>query len=158
SQTGTSGVLVVMPTQDAANKMVEDLKAAGGFNVAGASSADGIVNAATALPAIDVIVVSEDLGPGNVDRLFNIASENIRLAGAARLVMVKTGQSLYEPRKAYDSMLSTTQATDAAGLKNAIDEARKKVGTVAMDPAVATQYATRAGELLLKVGISRGQV
>lgn len=157
AQTGAPGVVVVMPTQDAVNAMVDQLKGSG-YLAAGAVNAPGVVSAAASLPAIDVILVSEDIGPGNVDQLFNIANENVRLAGAARLVMTKTTASLYEPRKVYDSLLSTTTATEAAALKTAIDDARTKIGSLAMDATIATQYATRAGELMLKVGISRGQV
>ena len=52
-----------------------------------------------------------------------------RLSGASRLVMVKTAASPFEERKVNDPLLSTTQAKDAAGLKPAIEEARKKAGS-----------------------------
>lgn len=158
SQTGRAGVIIVMPNADQTSAMVEQLKAGDAYNVAGASEAAGIISASLTLPAIDVIVVHEDLGPGNVDQLFNFASDNVRLAGAARLVITKTNASMYETRKVSESLLSTTTAADAAGLKAAIEEARKKVGSGALDTESATKYATRAGELMLKVGISRGQV
>ncbi len=157
-QTGQASVLVVMPTQDAANKLVDTLKSADGYAVAGATSAESAISMANTLPAVDVIVVSDEIGPGNVDQLFNMASDNARLAGAARLVITKSNASLYEPRKVNEPLLSTTTANDAAGLKPAIEEARKKAGSLPMDPTVATQYATRAGELMLKLGINRNQV
>ncbi|HMB94711.1 MAG TPA: hypothetical protein VKK61_01595, partial [Tepidisphaeraceae bacterium] len=157
SQTGQPSVLVVMPTQDAANKLVDDLKKAG-YAAAGATTSEAAIAAADTLPAVDAILVSEDLGLGNIDQLFNGAASNARLAGAARLVLTKTTASVFETRKVSDPFLSTTTATDAAGLKPAIEDARNKAGSLPLDPTVATEYATRAGEMLLKVGISRQQV
>ncbi|HEY7090530.1 MAG TPA: hypothetical protein VH518_20700 [Tepidisphaeraceae bacterium] len=154
AQTGQPSVLVVMPSQDEANKLVDGLKGVG-FAAAGATTAEAAANVAVTLPAVDVLVVSEDLGAGNIDNLFIMANENARLAGAARLVMVKTAASMYEPRKVTEPLLSTTTATDAAGLKSAIEAARAKAGALPMDPAVATDYATRAGNLMLKIGASR---
>jgi hypothetical protein len=54
-----------------------------------------------------------------------------------------------------DMLLSTTTSADAA--KPAV-EAAPKAGGDSMTKESANDYATRAGELLLKVGISRGQV
>lgn len=155
AQTGQTSVLVVLPSQDEVNKLVEQLKSANGYAAAGATSGEAAISVANTLPAVDVIIVSEDLGPGNVDQLFNMASDNARLAGAARLVITHSAASIYEPRKVNDELLSTTVATDASGLKPAVEEARKKAGALPVDPAVATEYATRAGQLLLKIGVSR---
>jgi hypothetical protein len=55
-------------------------------------------------------------------------------------------------------MLSTSTATDAAGLKPAIDQARQKAGSLPLDSKLATDYATRAGGLLIKVGLARQQI
>jgi hypothetical protein len=55
-------------------------------------------------------------------------------------------------------MVSTTQVRDPAALKPAIDAARTKAGALPVDPDIATTYATRAGQLLEKLAISRGQV
>src|SRR5262249_3192836 len=54
--------------------------------------------------------------------------------------------------------LSTTQAKDVAGIKLAIEDARKRAGALAMAPDLATKYALRAGDLLKKLAVSRGQV
>ncbi|HMB96523.1 MAG TPA: hypothetical protein VKK61_10830, partial [Tepidisphaeraceae bacterium] len=59
-------------------------------------------------------------------------------AGAARLVLTKTTASVFETRKVSDQFLSTTTATDAAGLKPAIEDARNKAGSLPLDPTVAT--------------------
>jgi hypothetical protein len=157
SQTGQPSVLVVQPTQDAVNKLVADLKKSG-FAAAGATTAESAIAISETLLAVDAIIVSEDLGLGKIDQLFNSASENARLAGAARLVMTKTAASVFETRKVNDPMLSTSTATDAAGLKPAIDQARQKAGSLPLDSKLATDYATRAGGLLIKVGLARQQI
>lgn len=157
AQTGQTSVLVVLPAQDGVNTLVDSLKKEN-FAVAGATSAEAGVNVAAALPGVDVIIVSDDIGPGKVDDLFNLASQNPKLAGAARLVIAKSNASPYEARKVSEPLLSTTTATEAPGLKPAIEEARTKAGALPLDPALATEYATRAGQLLMKVGISRGQI
>jgi hypothetical protein len=157
SQTGQPSVVVVMPTQDATNKLVDALKTEG-FAATGASTPEAAISMAGMLPAVDVIIVSEDIGPGNVDQVFNMAASNAKLAGAARLVMTKSSASIYDTRKISDPMLETTTATDATGLKPAIESARAKAGALPLDPDVATDYATRAGQLMIKVGSSRGQV
>ncbi|WP_428939887.1 hypothetical protein [Fontivita pretiosa] len=158
AQTGQTYVVVVHPSQEQANRLVDELKKLEGINAVGATTAEGAIAVANTLPAVDVIVVAEDLGPGNVDQLFLMASDNARLAGAARLVMTKTTASIYEPRKVSDQLLSTTTATDAAALQPAIQQARAKAGGLPIDPAVATEYATRAGQLLVRIGVSRSSV
>ena len=157
AQTGQQTVLVAVPTQDQFNSLAEGLKGQG-FVVAGGTDAGSAMTAAEQLAGVDVILVSEELPPVEVDRLLNARGQSAKLAGAARLVMVQTGASQYEQRKAQDRMLNTTQARDAAALKPAIDEARQRASSLPVDAAVATQYATRAGELLRQLAISRGQV
>jgi hypothetical protein len=157
AQTGQPSVMVIASSQDEANKLVDGLKGVG-FAVAGATSAESAASNAVALPAVDVLLVSEDLGQGNVDQLFVMASQNPKLAGAARLVMTKTTASPFETRKVSDPLLSTTTAADAEGLKGAIEAARVKSGALPLDPTVATDYATRAGKLLIDVGTARPSV
>jgi hypothetical protein len=157
SQTGQATVYVVAPSENQVNTLVEGLKAQG-YNAAGAAGAEAAVANAAQLPAVDVFVVMEDLGPDQVDRLFAMARNNARLQGAVRLVMTKTGASRYEQMKVSDSLLATTTAADPATLKAPIEEARKKAGSLPVDPTVASEYATRAGLLLRDVAISRGQV
>ncbi len=158
SQSGQIGVLVVTPAQSGMNTLMDDLKKDGGYSVVGATSAAAAANAAGALPAVDVILVSDEAGVGVVDELFSLAAQNSHLSGAARLVITRNSASPYESRKATDVLLSTTSATDTAGLKSAIDDACAKAGVTPMTKEAATDYATRAGELMLQVGTSRGQV
>jgi hypothetical protein len=158
SQSGQASVVVAMPTMDAANALIAGLKEGNAYTAVAATSAEGAVSAANALPAVDVIVVSEDLGPPEVEKLLTMAGSNPKLQGAARLIVTKTAASPYEDRKINDKMLSTTQAQDAAGMKTALEDARKRAGSLALTPELATKYALRAGDLLKKLAISRGQV
>jgi hypothetical protein len=93
-----------------------------------------------------------------VERLLNSHNQPVKLAGASKLVIVKSDASPYAARAQSDPMISTTQAHDANALKPAIDQARTKAGGLPVDPAVATKYATRAGELLAKLAISNTTV
>lgn len=159
AQTGQPSVLLVMPSQSDLNALADALKNGGnGFLVAAATSPDQAIASAGTLPAVDVIVVSEDLGAAEVDRLFALARANARLQGAARLVMTNTGASRYEELIVSDPMLSTTQAKDATTLKPMIEKARAKGGALPLDPEVATAYATRAANHMLEIATSRGQV
>jgi hypothetical protein len=156
SQTGTPSVVVVMPSQDQMNAIVSALQQSG-YSSVGATGAAAAVAAANQLPSVDVILTTEELG-GEVDQLFALSGRNPRLRGASRLVITKTNASPYAVRAATDPMLSVTQATDPEGLKAAVDQARAKGQSLPMDPATATQYALKAGDLLSKLAISRGQV
>lgn len=157
AQTGQISVLVVAPSQDKVNTLVQGLKAAG-YQATGSTSGEAILATANSMPAVDVILISEDLGAGPIDQLFAMAAQNPKLEGAARLVMTKTAASPYETRKASDLMLSTTQVQDPAAMKPPIEQALKKAGSLSMDPALATQFATRSAELLQKLAIAHGQV
>ena len=153
SQTGTPSMVIVMPTKDRANALVDALKKEN-YAVVGASNPEEGVAVAAQLPAVDVLVVSEELGSEPVDRLLALAAKDQKLAGAAKVVITKTGASQYAVRSATDQTLSVTQATDAAGIKEAADKARGK-SAVPIDPEAATDYALRAADLLQKLAISR---
>jgi hypothetical protein len=157
SQTGQPTVMIAAPSPEAVNALSEGLKAAG-YAVSGGTSADAVATAANELNSVDVVVITDDLPAPEVERLLNSRNQPVKLAGAAKLVMVKSDASPYANRAQSDPMISTTMARDAAGLKPAIDQARTKAGGLPVDPTVATKYATRAGELLSKLAISNTAV
>jgi hypothetical protein len=157
AQTGQPSVLIAAATQEQVNSLAEGLKAAG-FAVSGGTSADSVMTAADTLPSVDVVLISDELPPAEVERLLSSHTQPMKVAGAVKLVMVKTDANPYEQRKNRDPMISTTRANDAAGLQPAIEEAHKRAGGLPMDQAVATKYATRAANLLAQLAISRGQV
>ncbi len=157
SQSGQQSVLVAAPTADAINAMAEGLKTAG-YSVAGGTNADGVAASANQVPAVDVVLISDDLPAEDIEKLLASSSQNPKLAGAAKVVMVKTEASPYEARKQSDPMITTTQAKDVAGLKPAIDAALKKAGALPVDPEVATKYATRAGMYLNELAINHSPI
>jgi len=157
SQTGQPSVLVVMPTQEAVNGIVQPLKG-DGYIAAGATNASGALAAAASVPAVDVVLISEDLPPAEIETLLGMVAQSPKLRTAGKLVVVHSNASPWEARKATDPTISTTTTTDPAALKTAITSARDASGALPLDPAMATDYATRAGNLIKKLAISRGQV
>lgn len=157
SQTGQPSVLVVLPTQEAVNAVVQPLKAEG-FIAAGATNAAGALSAAAGVPAIDVVILSEELPAVETESLLGLVASSPKLRAAGKLVIVGSTASQWETRKASDPTISTTTSAEPASLKTAIASARDATGALPLDPALATQYATRAGELIKRLAISRGQV
>ncbi len=155
-QTGSPSVLVIGADAGTTNALIEGLAGAG-YTTAGAAGADAGISAAAQLPAVDVILISEDLG-ADIDRLFAAASQNPRLSGASRIVITNTAGSPFAARAVNDRMLSVTQVTDPGALKPVIDAARAKGQSAPLDEELANTYATRAGELLENLAISNVQV
>lgn len=154
SQTGQTSVVVAMPTLDATNATVDALKGAG-LSATGAAGAEPAVTAANALPSVDVIIVSEELGAQEVDRFLQLAGSNAKLQGAAKIIITNTPASPYVARAANDPMVSVTQASDGPGLQQAIEAARKKAGSLALSPETATAYAQRSADLMTRLAIAR---
>jgi hypothetical protein len=159
SQTGAANILVVVPDQDQLNGMLDALKGVG-YNVAGGITPEQAVAAAASRPAIDAIVISEDMGPTAIDHLFTLAGQTPRLQRSVRLIITKTKASPYAVESVNDPMMSTTQAkpTDTAALKVAIDDSRKRGGLLPLDESTAGKYATRAATLLANIAISHSPV
>ncbi|MGH7215370.1 MAG: HEAT repeat domain-containing protein, partial [Tepidisphaeraceae bacterium] len=157
SQTGKANVLVVMPSQDAANAIVDALKSEG-FGAVGAANAQGAIAASAQVPSVDVILLTEDLGAGEIGALLNNAQGNPRLARVAKLVITKTASSPYAIQSANDPLMNAVQSSEPAALKAAIESARGRGGSLPLDDEAATSYALRSAELMGKLAISRGQV
>jgi hypothetical protein len=157
SQTGQPSVLVVLPTQEAVNNVVQPLKAAG-FIATGATNAAGALAASANVPAIDVVILSEELPQLETESLLGLISRSPKLRAAGKLVITASTASQWEARKASDPTISTTTSSDAKSLQDAVGRARDATGALPLDPTLATEYATRAGELIKRLAISRGQV
>ena len=157
SQTGQPSVLVVLPTQEAVNAVVVPLKAQG-FIAIGATNAAGALSASAGVPAIDVVILSEELPAVETESLLGLVARSPKLRAAGKLVITASTASQWEARKASDPTISTTTSSDPAQLKDAIGKARDATGALPLDPTLATAYATRAGELIKRLAISRGQV
>ena len=156
AQTGQTSVVLLVPDQGKLNTLSDGLKAAG-YAVTGGITADAALAAAGTLPSVDVVLTTEDAPAADVDKFFDTVNTTPRLSAAAKLVMVKNDASPYAQRKSTDPSLDTTQATDPAGLKPAIDDARKKSG-LPTDADTAAKYAVRAGMLLQSIAIANTHV
>jgi hypothetical protein len=156
SQSGKPNVLVIVPSQDDVNRIAEAFK--GQYTLAGASNVDAAVNEASRLSSIDVIVVSDQLPAGEVERLFDMSRRVPQLANAAKLIVTQTRASRYASLAINNPMVTLTQVRQPADLKGPIEQARKRAGALAMEEKASTDYAMRAADLLGKLAISRGQV
>lgn len=159
SQTGAANVLVMDPSQNELNGLMNRLKGAG-YNVVGGTTPQQAVNAAAARPAIDAILAPESAGPAAIDTLAALASQTPRLERAVKVIITNTKASPYAVQSVNDPMLTTTQAkiTDTAALKKTIDLARKRGGLLPLDQSTASHYATRAADLLAKIAINHSPV
>lgn len=153
-QSGTPGVLIVAPENDR-TRLASDLK---GYATAGGINPTAAVADSASIPAVDVILISEDIGNPEIDRVIDLASQNPRLERAAKVVIVHSLASPWARAAITDPTITATQATGGQPLLDAIEQARKKVGGLPTDEKVASDFALRAANLLAKLAISRGQV
>lgn len=153
-QTGKAGIVVVARTEEDVNKLIEDLKGQG-YNVVGATSPEAAVNKSVAIPSVDAVVVVEDIGLAGVDSLLAIVNSSPRLGLAPKVIVTKTTQSPYETRAAVDTLVNTSQAADAAGMKADIEKARVRSGANPLDEAGATAGSLRALELLDRLAVAK---
>jgi hypothetical protein len=154
SQSGTPGVLIVGAANDR-TKLAADLK---GYSVAGGDDAATAIADAMTVPAIDVILMSEDLGGPTIDRVIELASQSPRLERAAKLIIVHSLASPWARMSLTDPTISYTESTAGPSIAAAVDAARKKAGGLPMDEKIATDFALRAAGLLSKLATTRGQV
>jgi hypothetical protein len=159
SQTGAANVLVLVPTQDELNALTDGLKGQG-YNVVGGLKPEEAVASAAARPAIDAIIIPEEVGAADIQKMEMLALQTPRLERAVKVIITKTKASPYAVEAVTDTTLSTTQAaiTDLPGLKTAIEAARKRGGLLPLDEATAGKYATHAADLLAKIAINRSPV
>jgi DNA-binding NarL/FixJ family response regulator len=155
SQTGKPTALVIAANTDVANANAEPLKAAG-YEVVTSTTASDAGKQAMAQPAIDVVVFDGTMDANEVEGILTQLATSPKLKGSARLALVNTTQSPFEERKAQDPLLSTAVAKGPEEIKAAVDAARTKGGALAIDPAIATDYALRAAAQLKAIGTTGG--
>ena len=152
SQTGKPAALVISGDSTKLNS-VADLLRGKGYSVNTSPDVTTGVAQADAMSGVDVVVVDSSLGDGPLDTLMSNASQNPKLSGAAKLVLVDNTASRYEQMKSADPTLETTTATGDA-LAEAVEAARTSVGGLPLDPEKATELAVRSGNLLKLIGTS----
>jgi hypothetical protein len=157
SQTGVPSVVLVMANQNVGNGVIDELHKAG-YAAVGAVNPDSAIAASNQLPAVDVVVIAEEMGPAQVDHLLALAAQNAKLAGAAKVVLVRSNASPYAARAVNEPLLSIAQAPDAASIKAAVDSARAKATALPIDQSAASTYALRAAEQLLRLAVTNNPV
>ena len=159
SQTGAANVLVMAPTREQLAALTDGLRTAG-YNVVGGTNPSEAVAEAAKRPAIDAILVPEDVGPTAIQELERLSAQTPRLQRAVKVIITKTKASPYAVQAVTDTTMATTQAkeTDIPALKIAIDDARKRGGLLPLDEATSNHYATRAADLLSEIAINHSPV
>jgi DNA-binding NarL/FixJ family response regulator len=159
SQTGAANVLVMTTTREQLAPLMDGLRGAGYNVVGGISPAEAVAEAAKR-PAIDAILVPEDVGPSAINQLQLLSAQTPRLQRAVKVIITATKASPYTVQAVTDTTMATTQAkpTDIPALKIAIDDARKRGGLLPLDEATSTHYATRAADLLSQIAINHSPV
>ncbi len=159
SQTGAANVLVMAPDREQLAALTDGLKGAG-YNVVGGTNPSEAVAEAAKRPAIDAILVPEEVGPTAILQLEALAAQTPRLQRAVKVIITHTKASPYAVEAVTDTTLATTQAkpTDIPALKVAIDDARRRGGLLPLDEATASHYATRAADLLSQIAINHSPV
>src|SRR5690606_3091221 len=103
---------------------------------------------------VDVIVISEQVGADQVQRLMEASAGNARLEATAKVVLTATPANAYAVQAVNNPLLSVTQATTPDALRADIDKARARAGGLQLDAAGATAIAMRAADLLERVAVS----
>ncbi len=139
--------------------LTDGLKGAG-YNVVGGINPSEAVAEAAKRPAIDAILIPEEVGPSAIQQLEVLAAQTPRLQRAVKVIVTQTKASPYAVESINDTTLATTQAkvTDIPALKVAIDDARRRGGLLPLDEATANHYATRAADLLTQIAINHSPV
>ncbi len=159
SQTGAANVLVMAPTRELLASLTDGLKGAG-YNVVGGINPSEAVAESAKRPAIDAILIPEDVGPTAINQLQLLSAQTPRLQRAVKVIITRTKASPYTVQAVTDTTMATTQAktTDIPALKIAIDDARKRGGLLPLDETTASKYATRSADLLTQIAINHSPV
>ncbi len=153
AQTGQTNVLVILPTQDRVTSLVEGLKGAG-MAAVGGTGVDQALAESRRLPAVDVILISEELGADQVQLLMDRSNGDPRLEASAKVIITRSAATPYSAQTLANPLLSVTQATEASELTEVIDQARQRAGGLQLDQEAATELALRAADLLERLAIS----
>jgi HEAT repeats len=159
SQTGAGGVVVLAPSEQARNAMESDLKKT--FAVAGGTSANAAVGDSARLPAVDAVVISEQVPADQIQQFMSMAAQTPSLERAAKVIIVRSGASPWVRQGVTDRSISTTTMTAGEGLVKAIEAGRRRAGGSSLDEKAGADFARRAADLLGKLAVlsrSRGTV
>lgn len=155
TQNSKPNILIVAPTQDDTLSALRTAVQSLGFVTAGGATPNEAAAAANTLPAVDIIIISED---SDVRRMIDLEQTIAHLQGAAMLVLTHGAGGPYADRSATDPLMNAAmfppKASLSAVLKDEIEKARQHAGAMSLTDEQATHYALRAGELLEMLAVS----
>lgn len=155
-QTGKPNVVVIAGSEAERARLAGELK---DFNVAAGVGVQPALAQARNLPSIDVIVVARDIRQSDVDGLMALANQDMRVGGAAKVILQTGRGGPMGQRAITDRLVNVSTANDAAGgLTQAVQEALQRASGQPADEQTATAMATRAAHLLRDLAISRNEV
>jgi hypothetical protein len=160
AQNGSAQAVVLAGTQDAYNKLVAQLKAAG-YSAVGGTTPEQAINNSQQAPAIDVIVIDTTSGidQAMAQRMLTAASANPRLSQLARVFIGASEQAnAFSPLAIGNPLVTVTTASEGAQLGPVLQKARNRSGALPLDNDTALAYALRSARAMGKLAISRGQV
>jgi hypothetical protein len=160
SQTGKTNALLLTGSQDAYNKLAEQLKTAG-YGVAGGTSPEQAASNAAQLASIDVIVIDTTSGIDDTlgQRMLGIVGTNPRTAQVARVfVGASEKANPFSALAIGNPLVTVTTAIQSPQLGAVLQQARLRSGSLPLDDKTAAAYSLRAAETLGKIAVSRSQV
>jgi hypothetical protein len=152
--TGKPNVVVVTGDLNTANALKETLKDAARAEAAG--NAAEASAAAGRLPSVDLVVV-DTRGNGETDAVLS----QPKVASVAKLLIIENRAHPLAAQELDNVLVNTLvvaagQQPDAAALTAAINKARTRAGSAAVDDKLAESYAQRSAALLEKLAINKG--
>lgn len=159
SQASKPNVLVVAPDQNDQMATLRGAIQSLGYPVVSSNDPTAAANAAMVLPAVDIIIISDQ---SDVRRMIELEQSTGRLQGASMIVLTQTSDNPYVSQSAVDPLLNTAvmpaKSVLADSLKYQIEKARQHAGAIVVTEDTAASYALRAAQLLAQLALSRDQV
>jgi len=155
TQNSKPNILIVAPTQDDTLNTLRTAVQSLEYTTAGGSTPNEAAAAANTLPAVDIIIISED---SDVRRMVDLEQTIAHLQGASMLVLTHAAGGPYADRSATDPLMNAAmfppKASLSVVLKDEIEKARQHAGAMSLTDEQATHYALRSAELLEMIAIS----
>ncbi len=155
SQTGQPTAVLVMPATSDINANSPALNAAG-YQVVGVTSAGDIAAQLAEVPAVDVVVLSTQLSPEQVDAALTASRNSLKLRGATKVLLVDSTVSPFEQLKQSDPLIHTAVVANPEQLAEAVTKAAASSASLPIDADAATAYALRSAGVLRELAVAGG--
>jgi hypothetical protein len=156
TQSSKPNVLILAPTEDDSLNTLRNAVGALGYAVAAGSTPNDAAAASNALPAVDMIIISED---SDVRRMVDLEQTIAHLQGASILVLTHAAGGPFAERSATDPLMNVAVMPPKISLgpvlKDEIEKARRHAGAMSLSEEQASSYALRAADVLEMLALSR---